>query len=490
MATRYFNIRKNTKQQQKANLLFAFFLIVSFIATPLYAQNSDKDLDAIFLNDLKGHSEDFALPSTNIAKWDFFGYIESENYFAISGSAATKNKEIAKTEIRNRLNISYGTIFFYGKAIVDIYFYPIEAKFMNPYDNTIFSIQAKEMYIAGGEKFQFKLGKVAYEWGTADLFSVTNFMTKLDSSEFFSKEKDERSTGIYSLQLKYLFGDYSVELVATPDFLVPIAPKQTGFWGLHIQDQKINLFPLPSQNVPVEMDVPKRFSQFSYKNFSAAFRIGGSSKGVDFHFSYFNGFNNTLVFVPKLKMKAPMLIEKILMQPLYERINKIGFDMATSYKRFSFRFEAAFTPDYVAISSNKTNVDTNFRRKTMRIPYGALSIGSDINFHGSHGRIFLEYATGFFLKDQKKYEKELFTDFLFIGIEDKVAAQRLLLRAAVIVHTTNKKPGVMPLAHIEYNFDNGLSLAMGVQIFIAQNDELMTWYKTKDIFYVRARYNF
>lgn len=494
--------RKTNKKikTSKKSLHFSLGLIAMLcVAMPVFAQSTDAELDAMFLNDSKNNEmDDTALTSANVAKWDFFGYVESENFFAISGKTAVKNKELAKTEMRTRLNASYGTAFFYGKATVDVYFYPVDAKFMNPYANTIAQVEAKEMYVGGGEKFQFKLGKVDYDWGTADIFRTTNFMSKLDSSEFLAKEDDERYTGVYSMQLKYLFGDYSVELVATPDFLVPVTPKQDGFWGMQFANQDVQLGSLPTiYSWAVETSIPSRFSQFSYKNFSAAFRIGGSAKGVDFHFSYFNGFHNSLVLVPKVNItKAPTAPYynnaegTIVLEPLYERINKIGFDMAAAYKRFSVRFETVLTPDYVAVHSDEKDVDSNYRRNTTRVPYWAFNIGPDITFHGTSGRIFLEYTTGFFLKNHKKYEKELLSDFLVVGIEDRVAAEKLLLRAAVIVHTTDKKPGVMPLAHIEYNFDNGLSLAMGVQFFIGQNDELMTLYEASDIFYFKARYNF
>lgn len=457
-----------------------YLLVLLGLSTLLYSQSVEDDLDAMFL---KNDAEKESKPSNpNIAKWDFYGYVESENVFAISGKPKVKNKEIAKTEIRSRFHFRYGTAFFYTHGIVDVFFYPLEAKFMNPYDNSNLSIHAKDLYIAGGEKFQFKIGKVSYNWGAANAFRIANFFDKTDSSEFFFKEEDERYTGVYSLQLKYILKDYALEMIVSPDLLLPRLPKKDGFWSFENASDVVYSLPVEMQNIKTG------FAALSYKNFSAGIRMGGTAKGIDFHFSYFNGYNNSMVLVPRLEGTPNP--NKIILDVLYERINKIGFDLAGAYKIFSARFETVLTPDYRAVYADKNAMDTNQKRKVGKVPYWAFTLGADIVFRKSHGRIFTEYSTGFFLKNSKKYQKELFTDFFIIGIEDRFAKEHFLIRLAVLLHTTNKKPGVLPMGRMEYNFDNGLTIALGVNFFIGQNDTLLKMFEANDLLYFRTKFHF
>lgn len=488
-------------------LVISVFVAVSAVQAQKAAANKtsadsvEENLDAMFLDnkDNKNTATESALVA-GVAKWDFFGYVESENVMAVSGKTAVKNKEIAKTEIRTRLNFRYGTPFFYATGMIDVFFYPLAPVYMNPYTNSNLAAKAKEIYVGGGEKFQFKLGKIAYNWGEADAFRITNFLDKSDSSEIFFKDEDERYTGIYSLLMKYVFGAYALEMVVTPDFLIPELPKAGGFWSMNMPNVPFTS-PIPPSypilSMPVEFqNPPSIFSSLSYKNISAAIRIGGSAKAIDFHFSYLNGFHNAMVVIPQVFLDMASLVgtgkvgsSKVVLSPLYERVNKIGFDLAGVHKRFSARFETVLTPDYVAMYKDATKVDSNGRRQTVRVPYWAFTIGADYGWR-DYGRIAVEYTTGFFLKNYNLYEKEFFSDFLLLTIEDRVAKNRLLLRVGVLLHTTTKKPGVMPLAHIEYFFDNGLSLAFGTNIFIGQDDTLLSLYDANDLIYLKARYNF
>lgn len=470
-----------------------YLFVLWGLSTMLYSQTVEDDLDAMFLQQDEA-KEQVRASNPSIAQWDFYGYVESENIFAISGKPAVKGKEIAKTEIRSRFHFRYGTAFFYALGVVDVFFYPLEARFVNPYNNSNFHIHAKDLYIAGGDKFQFKLGKVSYNWGVADAFRIVNFFDKTDSSEIFFKEEDERYTGVYSLQLRYLLQGYFFEVVVSPDLLLPRLPKKNGFWDFQLKNKEVFVsMPAPGRMVSLPVEVQNIQNYFlSYKNFSAGFRFGGSAKGVDFAFSYFNGYNNSMVLLPRidlLKQKE----QKVILEVLYERINKIGFDLAAAYKRFSARFETVLTPDYVAVykGEDMSVFDlATMTKKKGRVPYWAFTLGADIVYRRNYGRIFAEYSTGFFLKDYKKYEKEFFTDFLIIGIEDRFVKERFLLRLAVMLHTTDKKPGVLPIGHMEYNFDNGLTIAFGVNFFVGQNDTLMKMFEANDLLYFRTKFNF
>lgn len=434
----------------------------------------EDDLDALFLDNAEQNSTE----SSAVEKpaFNFFGYIESENAFGISGSSSMKNKNIIKTEMKARLQIRYGTSFFYAKGVFDIFFYPtsLSPVYQNNYQgkNTAY-FNPYEFYIGGGKSFQFRIGKILYNWGNSDFYSLTNYFDQKDMRELMFKEEDERyAGGTFSLHLKYLFKSYAVEAVVATQNNYPLLPLANSFWQFDFQ-----------RNLPVKMDYSQTSSPFfefpSYKDISAAFRIGGSAGAVDFHFSYFNGYSDAIIFVED--RSDPTYVS---LKTFRDRVNKIGFDMAWVYKKLSGRFELLAIPDYVTAYSDASRTDPSNAniRGVGRVPYLAFTAGADFLFHGDYGRILIEYSQGFFLRNPKEYEKGMLSQFFLIALQERVYKDHIGLFFALI--------GLTPKIQLDYDFKNGLTIAAGTLIFFDVNQYLLKMYRNHDLFYLRAHYEF
>lgn len=440
---------------------FFIFSFLLFAFVHVWGQ-SEEQLDELFLN------KKVAEQSQNnvmLPQWDFFGFLENENAFGISGHKSMTAKNIAKIEMRSRLHVRYGVPHFYAQSIFEIAFYPqsFSNQFANHQGSDPFFANITELYIGGGKSFQFKIGKIAYNWGNADFYSLTNYFDQKDLRELVFKEADERYLGgAVSLQLKYLFKTYAVETVISTQNPYPLLPAKNSFWEL-----KVHGYP------HAQMDFSQTDSslrQQSFKDLTAAVRMGGSNSGVDFYFSYFNGFSDAIFFLEEHRKSKPLQLKTVR-----QRLNKLGFDLAWTYKKFSGRLELLFSPDYlVRYKNNATATD--------RVPYLAFTIGGDFLFRGDYGRIIIEGSTGFFLQNFKDYKKSLLGDFFLIAIQDRVFKDRIGIFVGVI--------GVFPKIQLDYDFKNGLTIAVGTLLFFHMPHEIVYMYRHHDIFYLRARYDF
>lgn len=463
--------------------------LIFLIVCPLWAKSVapsasdvEKQLDSLYLDDIsaKGENSSQQLPSSvnkqvslpEKAKWDFFGFIENENAFGISFDPAMKDKNIIKTEVHARLNLKYGTPFFYAKGTFDIFFLPI-SNIPSYHNSAPFAFQLRELYIGGGKNFQFELGKILYNWGTADFYSLTNYFDQKDIRELVFKEEDERyAGGTLSLHLKYLVKDYAIEAVVSPQNPYPLLPPKDSFWALH-----------PLQDLPVKFDLSQTddttFKNFSYKNIAVALRAGGSVKSVDFHFSYFNGLNDTILFQEDTSSTT-----ETIYRTFRDRVNKIGFDLAWTFQKLSTRFETVIIPDYKTTFKDSSRRDStnSHLRATDRVPYMGITIGADYLFRGDYGRIIAEFSTGFFLRNHKDYERGMLADFFLLAVQDRFYHNRIGLFLGVF--------GVIPKIQLDYDFQNGLTIAIGGLIFFNINHYILKNYRNHDFFYLRARYEF
>lgn len=432
------------------------------------SQQTEEQLDDLFLNTkVQKPSNDREIP-----KWDFFGFVESENAFGISGHKSMSNKNIAKVEMRSRFHVRYGVPYFYAQSIFEIAFYPqsFSQQFDNYQGSSPLFANATELYIGGGKKFQFKIGKIAYNWGNADFYSLTNYFDQKDLRELVFKEADERYVGgSISLQLKYLFQSYAVEAVVSTQNPYPLLPVDNSFWELKFRGQPQAKFDFSQTD--------SSFKKQSFRDMTAALRIGGNSHGVDFYFSYFNGFSDSVFFLEDHSNN-----QFVLFKTVRKRLNKLGFDLAWTYKKFSGRFETMFSPDYLVRYKSKMDPNNPSLTATDRVPYIAFTIGFDILFRGDYGRVVVEGSTGFFLRNVKDYKKSLLGDFFLIAVQDRVYKNHIGIFVGLI--------GVFPKIQLDYDFKNGLNIAIGTLWFFHVPHEIVYMYRHHDIFYLRARYDF
>ncbi len=458
--------------------LIHLILLVLLFTSYIYAQTED-DLDSEFLSvEPSGVSEGLEDEAT----WEIFGYFKNDNQFSVAREKRVKEFEIIKLEARGRLNVKYGTDEFYGKAVIDMFYYPEindsseDNQWRNPHGSGV--IEAQELYIGGGNKFRFKIGKQLFSWGTGDAFQVTNYLDQPDLREFFASDKDDQYRGVFSLSLKYLIGDYAIEAVASPEHNQPLLP--LGFWEL--EPPRVQGFNVEINN---EESATRDLSKSSF-----VIRGGGTIGVLDFHASYFNGISNNLVFKPEIKD-----ITTIYMKPYSDRMQTFGVDLSFTIDKLAVRAEAAFTPDMPGIPDPQ-NGETQaemielISAEAEKKPFFAYVTGLDYNLWGNNGLVLVEWMQSKYLKDSDRYIEPFMTNLLLVRISDKFFNEYLEAEVNGIIRPVQNEPGYGIMYELKWNFQNGLTIAMGGIFFIGNEDDLFEFFDKKDMVFIEGKMEF
>ena len=470
-------------------IVLFIFLILIFNKSLLAHEKKDKEIqeenmDELFLGGGENENREAAGE-----KWDIFGYFESENFFSIGkftdGERPHQN-DIVKFEERARLNTKYGNDFFYGKASFDAYLYAHQNKIKPPRKSG--TVDVHEFYVAYGEKLQLKAGKQVFNWGSADVFRIVNYSDQKDLRELFLIDEDERYRGVYALDIKYLFSDYSFEAFVIPSSARQLLPGKGTFWEMK---------PKTEAGLPIIVISPDTEKSLS-KNASYGMRSGGTFGPVDMYLSYFQGENNQMIFYPEIYWKLPLILPwLIVMNPDFSRVNKIGLDFAVNIQKLALRGEAVYTPDQPAIPESTiasnilwlSSTDIITRPRMERVPYFSYTIGADYNLWGEYGLFLVEYSSSHFIANDNKYQKDFFSNILFIALEDKFYESRLKVGANFMLRLSNDG-GWVPGLNIAYDFKNGIIVSAGFMLIYGQEDEMLSMYENHDIFYAKARIEF
>jgi hypothetical protein len=428
--------------------LFVTILLV-FSFTAAASAQTEEELDKeMFSNEADKNGKQAEKKSP----WEIYGFLESTGHFSISDA------EVVKMEARAKLNFKYILGHFYAKTVLDIYFYPRLDHVANPRKSG--GIEAQELYIGGGDKFQFKVGKQLFSWGAADLFPITNYFDQRDMREFIAIDKEDKYEGVLGISIKYLIGDFALEAAFTPLHNPALLPAKDNFWSF-----------IPG--VSVEADpLPTKLKYASY-----AIRGGGTIGSLDFHLSYYNGINSNLVFKP---VPSPGFGIK----PYYGKVQTFGIDLAYAVGKLALRAEAVYTPAMFAISSSNPGAPEQTAH------YLSYVIGADYNLWGQNGNILIEWMQGTYLEDASSYRSPFLTDMLLVRLTDKFFDQRLEAELAALFRLKHSTPGYAITADLTWKFRSEFSISTGAYFFVGNKDELFGLFDKKDMVYFKAKLEF
>ncbi|MBN2041809.1 MAG: hypothetical protein JW864_17365 [Spirochaetes bacterium] len=437
--------------------------------------------------------------------WQIFGFIESLNQFYIPDNASDEPSDykVIKLEGHGRMNAKYETGSYYGKAVIDVYFYPNNADENSEEDwdppRESRSIEAQEIYLKGGEKFQFRIGKQLFSWGAADMFQITNYFDQADQREFFAIDKDERYEGVPALSLQYLFGNFSVEVAGTPVHNPALMPEEGSFW--HLSNDPVST---PVGDLPVVIKDTDKLPS-SINNASYAVRAGGTAGTFDFHLSYYNGINSNILYKPELTGTSQTLSDaSIEMQQYYDRIQEFGLDLAFTFDKLSVRGEALYSPDMLAVKKpDEAAMQAGLTALMMGAGspgveispvedagYASYVVGADYNLWGNNGLILVEWMQSMYLENEDEYQEPFINKMLYVRLEDKLFNEFLEVEAGTIIRPIEKEFGYTVTGELMLNFKNGLTVSAGGFSFVGKQDDLFSMFEDKDMGYLKARMTF
>ncbi len=474
--------------------------ILFSLISPLFSV-TEEELDRELLSD--SGVEDKGTVKNKTSPLDIYGFIESTSHFSVPEKSemngGASKYETVKLEGRGRVNAKLGNNSYFGKAALDYYYYSGSESnssaedYRNPRESG--KIEPRELFIKGGESFQFKIGKQLFSWGSADMFQVTNYFDRPDLREFFAIGKDDRNIGVTALSLKFLAGNFSIEAAVTPVHNPALFPGEDTFWELTPQPVE-----LPGTILPVTFNGSEKLPS-DLSNSSGAVRFGGSIGDLDFHLVYYNGINRIILMKPDLAVSSSNAF--IEMKPYYDRIDAYGVDMAFTMGKLSVRSEASYSRKMIGVNkidaallqsglieitaANSTDVDIS---PVEKIPYVSYVIGADYNLWGTNGFILAEWMDGRYLKDRNKYIDPLITNVLLIRIEDTFFNENLKTEIGALLRPKQKKPGCLITFDITWDFQNGLTIGTGGFFFKGRGDEFFEYFEGKDIIYIKAKMEF
>ncbi|WP_319476062.1 hypothetical protein [Marispirochaeta aestuarii] len=468
----------------------ALFLCFCVFIAPgiLFAQTEEELLDQLLLGDggeeVTTENEDDLLVE-NKSPFSLSGFGEFESGVSM-GEDSFEDNSFFKNHGRIKLKPSYeiGSIRAYG----DIDFFTNSGGSGETRDSG--SLECVEAYIEGSGAILWKIGKQRFNWGVGDSYQPTDLFDRPDLRDSFMRDNDDRYTGVYAVSLKYLMGDYAVEAAVRPVTEKALGP--VGFYAVEtetIHTASGNLSTrYQDSNVITDLD-----------KVSAGIRFGGTSGIVDWHLMYYSGMNRDLLYRSTIRSESSDLY--LDLQPVYKRMNAVGSDLCIPLSKFNVRLEGIFSPDMPALSSitnsdlaaGLTSIGAGASSADLQSikhrEYFNYTAGFDINLWGDDGTVYLEWMQARYLNEDN-VEPILLTDILVLKAEDYLFNQFLKLSASSLIRIRDKKPGVTLKGEAEYDFKNGMTMAVGTYAFISNGDEYIDMIDDKDLAYLEMKFEF
>lgn len=484
--------------RMKARVTGAGLLLGLMIFPLSLSAQSEEELDQLLLGE--GSSENFgSVPDedTGFGGDPFLSDFHGESPFRLSGYAEFESgvslseddfeeNEVFMTQGKLKLKPSYEVegIRVYG----DIDFFSNSGGEGEPHEQN--SLECLEAYVEGSGDILWKIGKQRFNWGVGDTYQPSNLIDRSDSRESVRTDEDDRYTGVYALSLKYLLGDYALELALRPVSEEPLPP--SGFFSPDLPT-------LSTASGQITPRIDNSAVKTDLDDLSAALRLGGITGIVDWHVMAYSGLNRELLYRSALDSDQGALVLEL--EPVFQRMTALGADLSVALDRFNIRLEGLYSPDMPALESFGSEdiagalaalaagEDRAALQSVRERAFYSYSAGVDILAWGDYGTVYLEWMQARYV-DEQDITPLLQTDILLVRLEDSWFDQALNVSLGSMVRTKDAGPGVCLTGEAELDFKNGLTMALGSYLFFDNDDEYMEILSDKDLIYLDMKYEY
>ncbi|MDD5722542.1 MAG: hypothetical protein PHY29_02250 [Syntrophales bacterium] len=441
-------------------------------------------------------------------EFTYSGFIEFET-FVNTGTGENFKDKNEKNEIRNRLQLRYGTEKLYLFSVSNLYLFQTylneraDDHYAYSKDHRVSrnlrissqeaELSFDELYLNYGRgNFRLRAGNQIYGWGTADAFNPTSYFNPSDMREILFRDDDENKAGVPSLSGMFFLGDYTLEAVFVPMHIPTIMAPEGNFWALSIDDS------LP---LPIIFDEPEELGA-DIDNVGYGARLSTSAGGIDISVSGYRGPDKNPLFLPYkiiFQGATPVAVE---IRPQSSIVTMFGFDLSAVLGDFVLQFEAAYSPDKGGIVEQR----------------GTSLPGLILPFEVDRSH-YLSYATGFnyfiplsrlieghtgdtvftFEWFQSKYLKgglyaPPITDIVSCKFEDSYFDGRVKTTIKGIFDT--KHGGKVLWPGIAYDFQNGFLIEVGYAAILGDrgatwdSDSIFYYFKDNDLLMGKVCYQY
>ena len=435
------------------------------------------------------------------------GFVEFESFVNTgkAGSFKVKNK---KNEIRNRLQMRYGTENLYLYSVSNLYLFQT---YMNGDANEHYRYAKKqkiarnlrlsaeetelsfdELYLNyGGNHFRLRAGNQIYAWGTADAFNPTAYFNPSDMREMLFRDDDEDRAGVPSLSGMFFLGDWTLETVFVPVHIPPIMPVEGDFWSLSIDNFLL----------PVAFDEPDTLS-FDIDHVGYGARLSTSFGSVDMSVSGYYGPDRNLLFIPYEVTFDGFTPVCLRIRPQSFMVTMFGFDLSAVLGDVVVQVEAVYSPDKVGVVEQRTTnlMSVTLPFETDRAHYVSYSVGFNyfipldtlIEGHTGDTVFTAEWYTAQYLEGE--IYTPYITNILSCKFQDSYFDGRFKTTVKGIFDT--RHGGKIFWPEIGYDFQNGFLIELGYAAIWGdrgdswEDDSLFSYFEDNDVVMMKVRYQY
>ncbi|VAX16732.1 hypothetical protein MNBD_IGNAVI01-2656 [hydrothermal vent metagenome] len=256
------------------------------------------------------------------------------------------------------------------------------------------------------DDLDLKIGKQRISWGTADKLNQTDNLNSKDFSDIINFTEKIPS---WAIKTSYYLGDYTLTAVWLPNFEPVLLPRNGT--SLFLDDDLTSL--KDSVILP----------ESKLSNSMFAFKLSSNFAGLDYSFSYFNGYDDIPILTSLNYTSDPDSGSMGKAELSFPKIQVIGVDFSTEISGIGFWGEGALIIPEKIITYNSVN---GVHYTTVALddkPYFKFTLGGDYTFPDGY-YLNVQWMHGFFtergstLNDYffARLEKTLFNDQLKIGL--------------------------------------------------------------------------
>jgi len=435
------------------------------------------------------------------------GFIEFES-FVNTGTGRSFKDSNEKNEIRNRLQLRYGTESFYLFSVSNIYLFQtyLNKSADDHYRYTsnqqvsrnmrLSSREAElsfdELYLNyGGENFRLRAGNQIYGWGTADAFNPTSYFNPSDMREILFRDDDENKAGVPSLSGMFFLGDYTLEAVFVPVHIPTIMAPEENFWAL-----SINSFLLP-----IVFEEPEKLGA-DIDNVGYGARLSTSMGRVDMSVSGYHGPDKDPTSLPYRVIFQGITPVAVQLRPQTSIVTMFGFDLSAALGDFVVQIEAAYSPDKTGIVEQRVaslpGMTLPFETEKVRyVSYAAgfnyfIPLSRLIEGHTGDTVFTFEWFQSRYL-ESGVYSPSI-TDIVSCKLEDSYFDGRVKMTVKGIFDTQHGGKVFWP--EIGYDFQNGLFIEVGYAAIWGdrgsswESDSIFYYFRDNDLLMAKVRYEY
>ena len=202
--------------------------------------------------------------------------------------------------------------------------------------NRIFIREAYVDYFS--KKFDIRMGNQIITWGTADAINPTNNINPIDYSDLLDTDGERR--GVFSVNTKYYFSNFTLQGIWVPIYNSSILPKQNSRWFPELDNHVLlpNGTSIPLSYVFDSTKLPTNglsSSQF-------AFKLATVANGWDLSASYYYGFDDLPSYKKQINFDPTYTSATVTVLPEIHKLQVYGFDFSKAIGKYGLRGEASY----------------------------------------------------------------------------------------------------------------------------------------------------